>query len=72
MDLTPGHLVGGFPEFDGWPRWNICTHQAMYEDWLLRADHQGGLQLMVMLPLLTQISSPITSGTTSYLRGSNR
>jgi microsomal dipeptidase-like Zn-dependent dipeptidase len=43
-----GHLEGGYPEFDGWPRWNSFTHQAMYEDWLHRA-YTGGLRLMVAL-----------------------
>ncbi len=43
-----GHSVGGHPEFDGWPRWNSFTHQAMYEDWLHRA-YQGGLRLMVAM-----------------------
>ena len=48
---TPGvleHLVGGYPQFDGWPRWDSITHQAVFEDWLFRAV-QGGLRLMVML-----------------------
>ncbi len=44
----PGHLVGGYPEFDGWPRWNSSTHQSVYEDWLRRA-YLGGLRLMVVL-----------------------
>jgi microsomal dipeptidase-like Zn-dependent dipeptidase len=43
-----GHKVGGYPEFDGWPRWDSITHQAVYEDWLYRAV-EGGLRLMVML-----------------------
>lgn len=43
-----GHLVGGYPEFDGWPRWNSLTHQSVYEDWLYRA-FQGGLRLLVVL-----------------------
>jgi microsomal dipeptidase-like Zn-dependent dipeptidase len=43
-----GHRVGGYPEFDGWPRWDSVSHQAVYEDWLYRAV-QGGLRLMVML-----------------------
>ncbi len=43
-----GHLVGGYPEFDGWPRWNSLTHQAVYQDWLFRA-YQGGLRLLVVL-----------------------
>jgi microsomal dipeptidase-like Zn-dependent dipeptidase len=43
-----GHRVGGYPQFDGWPRWDSLTHQAVFEDWLFRAV-QGGLRLMVML-----------------------
>ena len=43
-----GHLVGGFPEFDGWPRWDSITHQAVHENWLRRAV-DGGLRLMAML-----------------------
>jgi len=42
-----GHLVGGNPEFNGWPRWNNYTGQQVYYEWLKRA-HDGGLQLMVM------------------------
>src|SRR5215471_19180490 len=34
---TLGHKVGGWPEFDGWPRWDSLTHQAVFEDWLRRA-----------------------------------
>ncbi len=51
MKLLPwtwGHLVGGYPQFDGWPRYTSSSHQAVYEDWLHRA-YQGGLRLMVML-----------------------
>jgi microsomal dipeptidase-like Zn-dependent dipeptidase len=43
-----GHPVGGYPEFDGWPRWNNYTGQQMYHEWLKRA-HDGGLRLMVMM-----------------------
>jgi microsomal dipeptidase-like Zn-dependent dipeptidase len=43
-----GHKVGGFPEFDGWPRWNMYTAQQMYVDWLERS-WRGGQRLMVML-----------------------
>jgi microsomal dipeptidase-like Zn-dependent dipeptidase len=42
-----GHKVGGHPQYDGWPRWDSVTHQAMYEDWLFRAV-QGGLRLLVV------------------------
>jgi microsomal dipeptidase-like Zn-dependent dipeptidase len=41
------HGVAGYPTFDGWPRWDSVTHQAVFEDWLHRAV-QGGLRLMVM------------------------
>lgn len=43
----PRHFVGGYPEFDGWPRWTTKTHQQVYIDWLRRAV-DGGLRLMVM------------------------
>src|SRR4051812_14109456 len=43
-----GHLVGGWPQFDGWPRWDSMSHQTVQEDWLRRAV-DGGLRLMVML-----------------------
>jgi microsomal dipeptidase-like Zn-dependent dipeptidase len=42
------HRVGGWPQFDGWPRWNSITHQQVYYEWLKRA-FDGGLKLMVML-----------------------
>ncbi|MET0402367.1 MAG: membrane dipeptidase [Cystobacter sp.] len=55
-----GHKVGGYPQYDGWPRWNSYTHQSMHEEWLLRAV-QGGLRLMVMLAVNNQdiFGSPI-------------
>jgi microsomal dipeptidase-like Zn-dependent dipeptidase len=43
-----GHGVAGYPEFDGWPRWNNFTGQQMYYEWVKRA-RDGGLRLMVML-----------------------
>jgi len=46
--LAGGHLVGGHDEYDGWPRWDSVSHQAVYQDWLRRAV-DGGLRLMVML-----------------------
>lgn len=45
---TPGHLVGGYPEFDGWPRWDHYTGQQAYVDWVERS-WRGGQRLMVML-----------------------
>jgi microsomal dipeptidase-like Zn-dependent dipeptidase len=43
-----GHLVGGYPQFDGYPRWSTYTGQTMYYQWLKRAWEQGGLRLLVM------------------------
>ena len=43
-----GHLVGGYPEFDGWPRWNQYTAQQAYIDWVERS-WRGGQRLMSML-----------------------
>ncbi|HQR36135.1 MAG TPA: membrane dipeptidase, partial [Blastocatellia bacterium] len=41
----PGHHVGGYPEFDGWPRYTSLIHQHMYVDWIRRA-YEGGLRLI--------------------------
>ena len=49
-----GHNVGGYPEFDGWPRYNNVTSQAVYYDWLQRA-YKGGLRLMVMLAVNNEV-----------------
>lgn len=45
---TWGHNVGGYPQFDGWPRWNNYTGQQAYVDWVERS-WLGGQRLMVML-----------------------
>lgn len=50
LPANTGHKVGGYPEFDGWPRWNSFTHQAYFEDWLKRA-HDKGLKLIVTHPV---------------------
>lgn len=55
-----GHLVGGYPEFDGWPRWNNLTHQAVYQDWLKRAL-DGGLKLIVMLAVNSEIVANVAN-----------
>ncbi len=47
MEQGVGHLVGGYPEFNGWPRWSTKDHQQMYHDWLYRA-YIGGLKLVVV------------------------
>lgn len=43
-----GHLVGGFPEFDGWPQHATMAHQQAFIDWIRRA-YDGGLRLVVCL-----------------------
>jgi microsomal dipeptidase-like Zn-dependent dipeptidase len=44
--LDIGHHVGGYPQFDGWPRFTSIVHQQMHIDWIRRA-YDGGLRLMV-------------------------
>lgn len=44
--LHPGHAVGGYPSFEGWPGFTTIIHQQMYVDWIKRA-YEGGLRLMV-------------------------
>jgi hypothetical protein len=43
-----GHHVGGYPAFDGWPRWDSVTHQTMHVDFVQRA-WEGGMRLMTVL-----------------------
>lgn len=62
--LGIGHKVGGYPQFDGWPRWDSVTHQAVYEDWLRRAV-DGGLRLMVMLAVNSEYMCGLVNGTLS-------
>jgi microsomal dipeptidase-like Zn-dependent dipeptidase len=49
-----GHLVGGYPQFDGWPRFSSLIHQKMYIDWIRRA-YEGGLRLMVALVVNNEV-----------------
>lgn len=39
------HWPGGYPQFDGWPRYSTIAHQQAYIDWIERA-HDGGLRLV--------------------------
>lgn len=59
-----GHLVGGHPQFDGWPRWNNYTGQQVYYEWLKRA-HDGGLRLMTMLA----VNNEVLCGVSDQIRG---
>ena len=56
-----GHLVGGYPEFDGWPKFTSRTHQQMYIDWLKRA-YDGGLRLIVALAVNQELFGQIFGG----------
>jgi len=57
----PGHLVGGFPAFDGWPRFTSLVHQKMYVDWIRRA-YDGGLRLMVALVVNNELLASASEG----------
>lgn len=38
---------GGWPELDGWPRWDAIAHQQVWEEWLHDA-YDSGLRLAVI------------------------
>jgi microsomal dipeptidase-like Zn-dependent dipeptidase len=48
LEGVGGHLVGGWPAFDGWPKYTTLAHQQAYLDWIRRAV-DGGLRLAVCL-----------------------
>ncbi|WP_372368367.1 membrane dipeptidase [Candidatus Uabimicrobium sp. HlEnr_7] len=39
--------TGGYPKFNGWPRWDSISHQQVHADWLKKA-HEEGLNIIVM------------------------
>ena len=39
--------TGGWPELDGWPRWDAIAHQQAWEGWLEQA-YESGLRISVM------------------------
>ena len=39
--------LGGYPNYEGWPRWDTIAHQQMWEGSLKEA-HQRGLSLMIV------------------------
>lgn len=44
---TLTHDAGGWPNFGGWPKWNVVLHQQIYHRWLERA-WRAGLRVYVM------------------------
>jgi hypothetical protein len=40
-----GHKVGGYPQFDGWPRYDSVTHQSVHRDWLQRVGGPPALNI---------------------------
>lgn len=61
VEGTNGHLVGGFPEFDGWPRFTSTIHQQMHIDWIRRAV-DGGLRIMVAHAVDNHLLAKVFSG----------
>lgn len=55
------HHVGGYPQFEGWPRWYSYTHQQVYFEWLKRA-WEGGLRLMTMLAVNSEVLCLVVNG----------
>lgn len=60
-----GHLTGGSPAFDGWPRFTTVIHQQMWVDWIRRA-FEGGLRLMVALAVNNQFLAREVGGQPPY------
>jgi microsomal dipeptidase-like Zn-dependent dipeptidase len=61
LEGKPGHLVGGYPEFDGWPRFTTLIHQKMYVDWV-RRSYDGGLRLMVAHVVNNALLAAVSGG----------
>ena len=59
---VPLHRRSGYNTYDGWPSWNTQIHQQMYSNWLYRA-FQGGLRLMVMLAVNSELLCRAAHGT---------
>jgi microsomal dipeptidase-like Zn-dependent dipeptidase len=60
-----GHLVGGYPQFDGWPKFTTTVHQQMYIDWIRRA-FDGGLRLMVAHAVNNELLASQYNGKVPY------
>lgn len=60
-----GHLVGGYPQFDGWPRFTTTVHQQMYIDWIRRA-YDGGLRLLVAHAVNNELLASQYNGEVPY------
>lgn len=54
LEGVGGHLVGGYDQFDGWPRHTTLAHQQAYVDWIKRAV-DGGLRLVVCLAVNNEL-----------------
>ena len=57
-----GHLTGGYPEFDGWPKHSSTIHQTMHWDWVRRA-FDGGQRLLVALAVNNEVLAGLLPGT---------
>ena len=62
------HLVGGFPQFDGWPRFVHGTffHQQSHVDWVRRA-YDRGLRMVSMLA----VNNELLAGIYGAVKGHN-
>src|SRR5919199_1664471 len=55
------HRAGGYPRFDGWPRYSTLVHQQAYIDWLKRA-YDGGLRLVCCLAVHSEALAQVFGG----------
>ena len=55
------HRAGGYPRFDGWPRYSTLVHQQAHIDWLKRA-YDGGLRLVCCLAVNSEALAQVFGG----------
>lgn len=60
-----GHKVGGYPQFDGYPDWNMATGQQVYVDWLERS-WRGGQRFMSMLAVNNETLCSLVNRRAAY------
>jgi microsomal dipeptidase-like Zn-dependent dipeptidase len=59
------HRTGGFPNYDGWPKFTGYIHHAAHVDWIQRV-WQGGLRLVVMFVSNNELLGKIFGSTRPY------
>jgi len=64
VDKVLYHRGGGFPGFDGYPKWYTRAHQQMHITWIRRA-YDGGLRVMSALAGNNALMGKFVNGATT-------